>query len=118
MLIKALRTIIVPAGVVVLLTDEQLSARLHATTPLDDGSARLITDQQFKQGEELRVVGSLPICIHESLYEVLEDDKPAKSGKSGKKKADPEPAAQPDQPAETTADNQTTTEQPQATTEE
>lgn len=115
MLIKALRTITVPAGVVVLLTEEQLSARLHAITPLDDGSARLITDQQFKQGEELRVVGSLPICIHESLYEVLEDDKPAKSRK---KKADPEPAAEPDQPAEPPADDQPTTEQPQDTTEE
>lgn len=116
MLIKALRTIIVPAGVVVLLTEEQLSARLHAITPLDDGAARLITDQQFKQGEELRVVGSLPICIHESLYEVLEDDKPARTRK---KKADPEPAAEPDQPAEqTAADDQPTTEQPQDTTEE
>ena len=115
MLIKALSTITVPAGVVLLLTDEQQSARLHAITLLDDGSARLIKDQQFKQGEELRVVGSVPTCIHESLYEVLEDDKPAKTRN---KKADPEPTAESDQPAVTeTADDQPTTEQPQDTTE-
>lgn len=72
MKIETLEKIRVPAGVRLLLDDEQLDARRHMVELDEDDVALVVKPMEFKAGETLGVVGDLPIVIHSSQYRMIE----------------------------------------------
>jgi len=81
--------ILVPAGVRLLLNDEQLDARRHNLAIDDEGVAMVTTPMEFKAGEVLEVVGELPIAIPAAHYDIYEGEpvkQPAKAKAKDKAK--------------------------------
>lgn len=91
MKIKTLEKIRVPAGVRLLLTDEQLDARRHNVAVDDDGVVLVNRPIEFKGGEVLDVIGELPIVIPADHYESL-DEKDVKKAKKMKAGSDSTPS--------------------------
>lgn len=87
MQIETLVTIVIPAGALLRLTPQQLAARQTAVVDEGDGVSRLIADQQFKVGEQIDIVGDVPISIPPDSYCVLQAAAP-KRGRKSKAAAD------------------------------
>lgn len=88
MLIQTLKTIRIPSGVRLILTPEQFGARGHMVQlDADSGEALVTHPMEFKAGEQLEVVGELPIAIHASAYDVLDADAEDEANAEGEKSA-------------------------------